>query len=661
MGLPAVALRVISCIGVFPHIVASGIVVHKHQAPASNAAGLDYDHLRHSVLRVQASYSDFDWLQPFVPSADALGLGSAFVVQTEPYPLFVTNAHVISDASHVTLQLLLYGNHEWEAQVVAVCSKFDVALMVLKDPDTFHQALTRRNMTLHPLKLAAGSVSMGDDVIALGFPLGHNSLKISKGNIAGFETIDSNICIQSTAPISPGSSGGPLLDRTGQAVVGVNFAKATEGENINYVIPAWRVSQMVAHHLKQQPNGTESGWKRLQVEIPPHDLTIIEANDALHLLEGGCEQGVYISRVRNRSFFKHADPPVPKSFFLVSVNGKELDRFGTGLDTDYIADRVDFLDLFHMLPDLSGDVQVQTCVQGNTTTHSIPMAWKPEYDRGVRFVSEPHQSGMARAYEMFSGLSIMEMTWNHISAVLNQYGDPGPARWLHPDLAGEPRLVINYVKQGSYAWSFIDVGSVVAKVNGHPVRTLDEYRKHFLPDKSDVWTLETDLGSVYAVMFNETLADQLHEASYMNNPYLRTQSVVQAARALGMDVLGPDGPARRDVAEHLESMIRDLEANGPEGFPPEPKEATDLQAWGKATRKVPPSHPNLASTGLAAASPQIAGAVSAAIVGASPTAGVPPGPPVRAAGPLNAQRAVGQRGRITGQSAKKTAWHLPRV
>ena len=65
--------------------------------------------------------------------------------------------------------------------------------------------------------------------------------------------MDGNICIQSTAPISPGSSGGPLLNNDGSEVVGVNFAKATEGENINYVIPAWRVKQLIRRHLSDQP------------------------------------------------------------------------------------------------------------------------------------------------------------------------------------------------------------------------------------------------------------------------------------------------------------------------------------------------------------------------------------------------------------------------
>merc|ERR1719473_2342759 len=103
-------------------------------------------------------------------------------------------------------------------------------------------------MKLEKLALSDRVTNMGEEVVALGFPLGQSNLKISNGVIAGNEEVDENICIQSTAPISPGSSGGPLLNEEGTEVLGVNFAKATTGENINYVIPAWRVKQMVALH-----------------------------------------------------------------------------------------------------------------------------------------------------------------------------------------------------------------------------------------------------------------------------------------------------------------------------------------------------------------------------------------------------------------------------
>lgn len=49
------------------------------------------------------------------------------------------------------------------------------------------QRASLRGIALEALKLADGVASMGMDVVALGFPLGQDSLKISKGNVAGNE------------------------------------------------------------------------------------------------------------------------------------------------------------------------------------------------------------------------------------------------------------------------------------------------------------------------------------------------------------------------------------------------------------------------------------------------------------------------------------------
>lgn len=498
-------------------------------------AGPDFEHLRSSVVRIQAVSATFDWLTPFSRGGDGVGLGSGFVVQVKPYPLFVTNAHVINDASQVTLQLLLFGQQQWVADVVSVCTKYDVALLVLRDPDKFSKAMSDQNITLEALKLSSDVTFMGQDVVALGFPLGQDALKISKGNIAGNEEVNENICIQSTAPISPGSSGGPLLDSEGKNVVGINFAKASTGENINYVIPVWRVRQLMRKHLKDQPDmPTEGLWKRVRVLVPKAEVTTIEANEALYELSGGCRYGVYIARIGDRSLFHNARPPISDRSFLVSVNGHELDKFGKGHDPSYTADKVSFMDLFFMVDDLSTNVEFETCSDGKVSKHSVPLSWKSEYERGIHHVDEPNLMGMGRAYEMFGDISVMEMTTNHISAVLSTLGDPGPARWLHPDLVATPRLIVNYVRPGSYAADVMPVGSAVSRVNGHRVHTLEEFREHLVPQTGDVWTIETDMGKLAAVKFNKSLSEQVSQAISQSSPHLLTVGVVSAARQLGI-------------------------------------------------------------------------------------------------------------------------------
>lgn len=496
----------------------------------------DFDHLRQSVVRIQAVSTSFDWFHPFVPGNDGVGVGTGWVVQVEPYPLFVTNEHVINDAKQVSLQLLLYGEQQWEADVVSVCTKFDLSLLVLRNPDEFKKEMAKHNIKLEALTLSEKLAPMGADVVALGFPLGQDALKISKGNIAGNEEVNDNICIQSTAPISPGNSGGPLMNADGTEVVGVNFAKATRGENINYVIPVWRVRQLVNQHLHDQPKIPKDGqWKRLQVNVPKAELTATEANEALYELSDGCKEGIYNAKIGQRSFFRHAEPVVQEGSFLVSVNGFQLDRFGMGLNPDYAADRVHFKDLFFMVPKLSSGVKFETCFKGKLIQHTVSMDWKPDYGRGLQWVAEPNLMGLNNDYEMFGDISVMQMTVNHVSQAVSKMGNPGPARWLHPDLVSQPRLVINYVRSGSYAADVLPLGAAVAKVNGHEVHTLQDFRDHFVPeDNKKVWTMETDMGKVVALMFDKSLAEQLKKADMANAPYLLTPSVVSAAKKLGL-------------------------------------------------------------------------------------------------------------------------------
>ena len=84
-------------------------------------------------------------------------------------------------------------------------SHFDIAIVKFQKPKEFIAALQQAKMALKPLTLTTASPRMGEGVVAMGFPLGQDLPKISGGVIAGNQEVDGNICIQSTAPISPGN------------------------------------------------------------------------------------------------------------------------------------------------------------------------------------------------------------------------------------------------------------------------------------------------------------------------------------------------------------------------------------------------------------------------------------------------------------------------
>lgn len=87
-------------------------------------------------------------------------------------------------------------------------------------------------------KLTLGSETIpeiGEKIYAVGNPKGLSGT-FSEGILSGVRELTTNKVLQITAPISPGSSGGPVLNSSGQ-VVGIAFASFTSGQNLNFAIP----------------------------------------------------------------------------------------------------------------------------------------------------------------------------------------------------------------------------------------------------------------------------------------------------------------------------------------------------------------------------------------------------------------------------------------
>jgi len=96
-------------------------------------------------------------------------------------------------------------------------------------------------------------LAVGDDVIVLGFPLAStigNELKLSSGIVnsnKGFQ--DDLRYFQLSAPIDPGNSGGPVLNKMGY-VVGLITAKYTSATNIGYALNFSTVIKNIPNYIK---------------------------------------------------------------------------------------------------------------------------------------------------------------------------------------------------------------------------------------------------------------------------------------------------------------------------------------------------------------------------------------------------------------------------
>ncbi len=104
-------------------------------------------------------------------------------------------------------------------------------------------------------------IQVGEEVVAIGNPLLLEST-VSNGIISGVRTSKEQGVkfLQTTAPISPGSSGGPLFNMRGE-VVGVNTLYLKVGENLNFAIPVNDAKLLLSHRsakLQTLPNEHEA-------------------------------------------------------------------------------------------------------------------------------------------------------------------------------------------------------------------------------------------------------------------------------------------------------------------------------------------------------------------------------------------------------------------
>lgn len=85
---------------------------------------------------------------------------------------------------------------------------------------------------------------IGDDIYVAGNPEGLEGT-LSSGIVSAMREITGHKLLQITAPISPGSSGGPVMDAYGE-VIGVAVATFKEGQNLNFAVPSSYVKKMLA-------------------------------------------------------------------------------------------------------------------------------------------------------------------------------------------------------------------------------------------------------------------------------------------------------------------------------------------------------------------------------------------------------------------------------
>ena len=231
------------------------------------------------------------------------GIGSGFIITPDGYVL--TNAHVVADASEVTVKLT--DRREFAAKVIGVDKRSDVAL--IKIPATglpiVHFGDSSR---LRP----------GQWVIAIGSPFGFENSVTAGVVSATARPLEENYVpfIQTDAAVNPGNSGGPLFNVDGQ-VIGINaqiYSRTGGYMGMSFAIPI-----DLALSVKDQLL-TKGKVSRSRIGV-----AVQEVNQKLATTFGlGTPHGALISAVEPKSPGERAG--LKPGDVITSVNGQKIDH-----------------------------------------------------------------------------------------------------------------------------------------------------------------------------------------------------------------------------------------------------------------------------------------------------------------------------------------------
>lgn len=168
-----------------------------------------------------------------------LSLGSGFFINASGD--IATNHHVLEGSSKAILKTIGGENGE--------------ILEIIKDDSELDLIVAKTSLTTtSPIPLGdSDTITVGEDIIAIGNPAGLEGT-VSKGIISGVRNVEGMKFIQITAPISPGSSGGPVFNMAGK-VIGVATAYIDVGQNLNFAMPVnyLKTLKTVNHKLASLP------------------------------------------------------------------------------------------------------------------------------------------------------------------------------------------------------------------------------------------------------------------------------------------------------------------------------------------------------------------------------------------------------------------------
>jgi len=407
--------------------------------------------------------------------------GSGFFIKYDNLKGYiVTNAHVIRNAVKVKISSMLTSEERFEAEIVGLVKQLepDIALIKLTEKELKRfEVLAFSNIEY--LELGDGSnLSRGEEIKAIGYPMGMVEPNISGGEITNFVSGSEYTTERyvTDAAINPGNSGGPSISNDGK-VVGLNTAVMVGADNIGFITPSGFVKIIIDNLLQQnEPFFADIGGMLQK-----------NAENFNALLKQAQPEGVIISKIENGGFLESAG--MQKRDVIISLNGIRFDRHGIVIGKEGNFRHKNIFDVIKLFP-IGDDVEITYLRNGEIRTSHATAMRNP--DKGV--VSQPIIED--RRYLDIFGMIIQELNFEIIEG-MNEIDNNARIDMLQSIDQEKPILTVTHVYQGTQAddmeWP---VGELIIKANDKPVHTIDDLEAMINENKKASLLLECRNGRI---------------------------------------------------------------------------------------------------------------------------------------------------------------------
>ena len=457
---------------------AEGAPPHTPAAAADpgGGAGGTPDFIQNGVVRIHSYGKEYSFLHPRQQSAPQRSIGSGVAIsvsagreRADPVVVAVlTCEHVVRGSTEVKVVLPMRSKNEIPARTISLCEDLDLALVV------FELAPKYRSY-VHPLELGdSDRLRQGQRLRAYGFPLGQKSLKVTDGVYSGYE----QRLLMHSSPISPGNSGGALLDES-HRVVGINSAVdgRSRANSVGYAVPISHLA-ILMDGAPARLGAPLSEQRRVPAVVQRHTLGVLLQPTTAALAEvtgcrAGCSRvgGVMVRFLFDRSPLR--DVGVEAGDIVVEIDGAAVDKKGEMpvpwdnqkasvheyLERKKNSDRVT-LQIWR--------TRTQECLRVRCPLVDI-------HTHCLRTIYPPHEPVDSVCC---AGVTVMPLCYNHSGYELFQ---PLFLKLSRAELQS-PLLVITSVMQGTRAAQSeaLRGAEILSHVNGKKVTTMDEYRRALL-------------------------------------------------------------------------------------------------------------------------------------------------------------------------------------